>query len=263
MATFPNTGAPATNTAAPSLELTSGFEPVALAELRESTLLERVDRKFVARASQLAGLLLATRPDYRVLEVNGLRCHRYLTRYFDTPALACYHAHHAGRLPRAKVRIREYQDSGERYFEVKRRSNTGKTSKARVLLAAGVSGGDELRRLAADAVPDLGADLHEVLDVAYTRITLVHATNIERVTLDLNLCVSAGVRVVPYHATLFVEVKQARRAASPFVDALRAHRIRERSMSKYCLGVVSLVESAKTNLFRRAVRRLQQEEGRC
>jgi hypothetical protein len=235
-------------------EIAAGFEGIGLDQLRQDSLMQRVDRKFAVPATRVADILSACHDDYRMLEVGGSRLRRYLTRYFDTPELALYHAHHAGRLPRSKVRIREYLDSGDRYLEVKRRSNTAQTSKWRVLLRRDDDRPLDSHALLPRIVPDdVIANLTEVLSVAYVRMTLVHASEAERITVDVGLEVSTGYRAVRYSGMALVEVKQAHRGGTPSVARLRACRGRESSISKYCLGVVTLIEGAKTNRFKHSV----------
>ena len=103
--------------------------------------------------------------------------------------------------------------------------------------------------------------LHQTVQVSYDRITLVHRTRAERVTIDLNLTLAAGERRVQYPDLAFVEVKQAHREPSGIVSALRGHGVRARDISKYCLGVVNLVAGARTTRFRRRFAQLNRIGG--
>ena len=69
---------------------------LSLEELTPLSLLDRVDYKFVLHPQQLRQVLERAIRHYLVLEVNGVRLHRYLTTYFDTPDLAMYFDHHNG-----------------------------------------------------------------------------------------------------------------------------------------------------------------------
>ena len=113
--------------------------PVSLGELGEAALLDRVDTKFLLPASLVPEILRRCAPCYRALEVNCARLCRYSTLYFDTADLAFYHAHHAGHARRRKVRVRTYVDTGDRYLEVKLRTNKGRTTKSRVLVRGGAT----------------------------------------------------------------------------------------------------------------------------
>src|SRR5687768_2586669 len=134
--------------------MAGGFEPVSLHEIGAAALMDRVDTKFVLPVGSVAGILASLKGGYRVLEVGGRRLSRYSTRYFDTPDLRLYHAHHAGRARRYKVRVRTYVDSEARYLEVKLRTNRGRTTKERVSLAHDLR--DPMQRLEHEAL--LGID---------------------------------------------------------------------------------------------------------
>ncbi len=66
-----------------------------------------------------------------MLEIEGLRCFRYESVYFDTPDLAAYHQAATGRQNKFKVRTRTYVDSAECVLEVKTRGGRGETIKER------------------------------------------------------------------------------------------------------------------------------------
>jgi hypothetical protein len=240
------------------------FQPVSLHEIGSASLMDRVDTKFVLPALSVAGILESLGAEYRVLEVSGRRLSRYSTRYFDTPDLRLYHAHHAGRARRYKVRVRTYVDSEARFLEVKLRTNRGRTTKQRVSLAHDLL--DPMQRLEHEAL--LGIDqalslreLRESMVVDYTRVTLVRRNAPERITLDLMVRFSRAAESRAYPGVVIAELKQARRVRSPFLDALRAKGVRAGSLSKYCLGITALAPEARTNRFRGALRRLETTDG--
>ena len=84
--------------------------------------------------ADIPALLSGSAGRYRVLEVNGRRLCGYATTYYDTADLAFYRAHQTGRLPRRKVRIRDYVDTGARFLEEKVKNNSGRTIKSRVAI---------------------------------------------------------------------------------------------------------------------------------
>ena len=56
---------------------------------------------------------------------------------------------------------------------------------------------------------------------------------------------------VNYTGLVIAEVKQgSSRDKSPFIDMMRAHSIQKKSISKYCLGVISLNPEIKKNNFK-------------
>ncbi len=122
-----------------------------------------------------------------MLQVGGVRLSRYQTLYFDTPSLDLYARHQAGHAERFKVRSRCYVDSGLSFFEIKRKTNKGRTVKSRLQTATFWNRPtSEARRY----LDDLGVALEElepILANQFTRITLVGRQRPERVTIDLGL----------------------------------------------------------------------------
>jgi hypothetical protein len=239
----------------------AGLAAIPLDGLGTAALMDRVDTKFVLPVHLVPDVLHRCAGRYRALAVGGLRLCRYGTLYFDTADLAFYHAHHAGRATRRKIRVRSYLDAGEHYLEVKLRTNRGRTRKSRVPVADASS--RALAQLDGPAFRDVldpGAApaLREVVRVRYTRLTLVHAEAAERVTLDLRLAFASDAGAASYPGVVVAEVKQGRRDRSWFLDVMRALGQREESLSKYCLGVASLDAHAKKNRYKRLLSRLHQ-----
>jgi hypothetical protein len=236
---------------------------IPLADVGSAELLDRLDRKYLVPVeSALTALRQAQ--GYRVLEVSGHRLGRYRTQYYDTADLALYHAHHSGQLPRSKVRIRSYLDSGARYLEVKRRTNRGRTEKSRSPLPE--SEADLLARI--EQVGSTGLDaglatrpLSEALSVDFTRLTLVAVDAAERVTVDVGVTLSrrGAVRSIPGVAV--VEIKQRETGPSQFAEVLRSLGFREGALSKYCMGIALLEPAAKRNRFQPVLRRLERMGG--
>ena len=239
----------------------AGFDPVSLEALGPTQLLDRVDEKYVLPECMVPDVLEACRQAYRVLEVRHERSPGYLTVYFDTDDLRLYHAHHAGHVPRHKVRVRTYQVTGERFLEVKLRTNTGRTEKTRVLLAPHAT--SLLAALDGPAFPQLrwltpARALHETLDVAYTRITLAARDVAERVTIDSGVAFAIPGKFASLDGMVVAEIKQQQHAPSIFRDALRACGVRPSRVSKYCLGVALLYPQAKQNNYKSALARIRQ-----
>jgi hypothetical protein len=251
---------PATETSVPAAvaELARRFEPVSLEALGRAALLDRTDTKYLLPAGAVPSLLERLVGRYRLLEVNGVRTSAYRTRYFDTPDLELYRAHHSGRRPRHKVRIRTYVDSDERYLEVKRKTNKGRTLKTRERLARGEV---SLERVRGEALlrgvgPLRSQTLETSLIAEFTRLTLVGIDAPERVTIDVGLRFSRGAEVLELPEIAIAEIKQERHGRSHAREALRALHLREGALSKYCLGIAGLEPHAKRNRFRPALRRV-------
>lgn len=234
------------------------FETVSLEEMGAAALMDRIDRKFLVPTALLPEILSRISSAYRLLDVNGQQRFQYKTSYFDTSDLALYHAHHAGRGKRFKVRIRRYNDDDPGYLEVKLKTGRGRTKKDRARRAQALSPMEQLEKeRLLDVTDSIAAGrLQEAMQAEFTRITLVRRDAVERVTLDLMLTFSRDGASRAFPEVAVAEVKQAARAPSPFVDAVRALHIREGSLSKYCAGIASLEPRAKKNRFREFLRRL-------
>jgi hypothetical protein len=237
----------------------AAYETISLAQLGHAALMDRIDTKYLLPASAVPGLLERCAAHYRLLQVNGRVLARYSTRYFDTADLSLYHAHHAGRTPRVKVRVRTYLDSKIGFLEIKLKTNKARTQKARVPLDPETP--DPLERLERERFFGIAlspAHLRESVVIDYTRLTLVGNHDPERLTLDLMLTFTRDGRVRSFPGVVVAEIKQERRAPSYFHEEMRRLGLREGALSKYCLGIASLAESAKKNHFKGILRRLEQ-----
>lgn len=100
--------------------------------LTESSLLDRVDRKYLLRLTELAEFNHRLPDGVRVLQIDGMTWFGYRSCYYDTPGLACYLDAGRRRRRRFKVRTREYLHSSQRWLEVKTRGPRGTTIKDRI-----------------------------------------------------------------------------------------------------------------------------------
>lgn len=227
------------------------FEPISLKEMDGVKLLDRTDTKYMFRSDQLVSVLHNSRKDYKVLSINGSRFSRYETHYFDTSDLEMYTQHHNGRLNRHKVRFRDYLDSGTSYFEVKFKSNKGRTIKYRVKLDEKMHeiSGQSAQLLSLNTQYDAGM-LSEAIQVNYNRITLVNNNLSERVTIDTGLTYIFDGENFAFHDLVIAEVKQDRTGNSAFVNLMQSEHIHSMSMSKYCLGIASMNKHVKSNRFK-------------
>ena len=240
---------------------------ISLSEMESVKLMDRTDTKFLLPRRRIPALLHALLKNYRILEVDGHRLSAYETLYFDTPDLRSYHDHQCGRLNRYKVRQRHYIQSKLLFTEVKHKTNKGRTIKQRIRghvvhapekVPTRLAELDDVSRLfvhqlTAHRLPDL----HPVLWVGYQRITLVSCTSVERITLDLGLSFQAGERTKDFANLAIAEVKQDSRQHSEFISLMKRNGVRSGSLSKYCLGMVSLHGAIKQNRFKPQLHHLQ------
>jgi len=237
----------------------SGFETITLPEIEEMAHLNRIDRKFLFHERTLWEVLEQLQPAYVLLLTNHSGCTPYRTRYFDTRDYRFYFQHHNGRANRCKVRSREYLDTGERYLEVKRKTNKKRTVKHRKRIngPAGRLPATMLRWL--DAQLEVPVEhLEAVLHVAFSRLTFVHPQAKERLTIDFNLRFSDGRHERTLPGLVVAEVKLEHFSnQTPFAQQMHAMGVRPCRLSKYCLGLSLLHPGMKANRFKPRYRHLQ------
>lgn len=232
-------------------EIIKQFEPINLEEMDEVRLLDRVDIKYMFNINQLAEILALSMPFYRVLTISGLRYGRYETRYFDTPDYEMYTKHHNGKLNRYKVRFRTYVDSNLNFFEIKFKTNTGRTQKSRIKYESKefkIDGESEL--LLEKKTNYYGKALNEAIQINYNRITLVNKNKTERLTIDFGMTTIYKDSEQEIPNLVIAEVKQDKAQNSAFIELMKSKHISTTSMSKYCLGIASCVQEVKTNQFK-------------
>ena len=148
---------------------------------------------------------------------------RYRNLYFDDVGYQFLHAHHRGRRPRYKVRIRHYDDRELSYLEVKRKTNAELTIKERSPIAFG------REYLGTDNHPFIhrycsipGSELKPSFRANFGRVTLLGKVAVERATFDTGLSfTSDGQEAFP--GLIVSEVKQDRfRPRSPMMLACAA-----------------------------------------
>jgi hypothetical protein len=245
--------------------LLARYAGLGLADLERVALLDRVDTKYVFGASQLYAALRALPGQYRALEVEGVRLNRYQTVYFDTPDFGMYRQHHNRFGTRYKVRTRRYVDSDLSFFEVKHKTNRGRTVKTRFPTEVIETEIDDEADAFVGALTPLPPDrLEPVLWNEYLRATLVSTRREERLTLDVNLAFGWGDAGVTLPGIAIAEVKQRHLTQdSDFIRQMREMGVRSTPFSKYCMGASLLYGDLKSNNFKphlRLVEKIMREE---
>jgi hypothetical protein len=239
----------------PALE---AFDPISLVEMEGVQLMDRLDTKYTFRLDELPAILESMLPHYRLLDIQGTRASHYETLYFDTRRLNLYARHHSGIYPRYKLRYRKYVESDLCFFEVKAKTNQGRTIKQRIRDAA-VRGEilGPARELLTRLTPLLPEAMAPSLGVAFTRLTFVSRSTPERLTIDVDLSYRDNDKLIAFPKLVIAELKQDRSAqSSPFLNLMRERRIWEGSMSKYCFGIINLHPEVKMNRFKPRLREL-------
>lgn len=237
----------------------AGLGVMNLAEIERLALMNRVDTKFIFDVAELASVLDELGPDYRVLDLDGRVLHRYRNQYFDTVDLDCYAHHHNADLPRFKFRYREYTDTDLTFFEIKEKTNQGRTVKRRVpvdALSTGLT--DSARDLVHEVAGDRGwaaTDLVASVRADFLRLAIAGVDRGERATIDIGLRLDLGGETSAFEGVAICELKQSALArSSPLAEALKRRGVRPHRMTKYCLGVLSARPDVKANDFKAMVR---------
>lgn len=247
------------------------FEPISLPQMDTVSLMNRIDTKFIFPRSQLRDLLSRLQHDYRLLEINAQRCLQYQTLYFDTAAMEMYHKHHNGKLNRLKIRQRNYIDSNLNFFEIKNKTNTGRTIKQRIKIAH-INTSLEASHIAwiRRNTPYQPAVLQAQLWNKFSRLTLVNTDFSERLTIDLHIAwrlatpptstTTANTKPHWFRTSTDFCVAEVKRNGTIYrsgaIGKFRQHRLRPCRFSKYCIGSALLKPQLKKNLFQTTLRML-------
>lgn len=218
----------------------------------------RTDSKFVLPRSAALQLLPALVDQFAVLLAGAARLASYQTLYCDTERLDCFHAHRRGRRVRHKVRIRHYPDRHLTLLEVKTRRTEIQTTKAWRLRQFGDNTlGPADRAFVSDRTGIAGRVEPQVW-TNFRRVTLLGMETIDRVTIDLDLQVTAGHYSRSLAGIAIVEVKQwPLNRSTPVMTALRAAGFRPRSISKYCAAIALTHPDVRHNRLLPGIRSLE------
>ncbi|MBR5700637.1 MAG: polyphosphate polymerase domain-containing protein [Bacteroidales bacterium] len=245
-------------------DLLADFLPITLTEMDAVTLMNRIDTKYVTTVPVLEELLRqAAQRGYRVLETESTRLCPYDSIYFDTPGLRMFTDHRNRKLVRQKVRTRVYLTSGATFLEVKRKNNHGRTRKKRTPIP-----GEAFRdfREFPDAASYLAvksdftaAQISPALETRFDRITLVNAAKTERLTIDtaLHFRNQRNGAEADIPGGVIIELKQDGRVVSEMKEILRALRVKELRVSKYCIGTALTDPTCRPGRFKLKLRRIQ------
>ena len=185
----------------------------------------------------------------KILTIDGLNQFEYSSEYLDTENLDLYLSHHNQRKNRMKIRIRHYMDTGSKFLEIKKKNNRGTTSKIRHHIN-GHEEKDFIDEHLKELTSKLDEELSKKLFTQFKRITLVNEDKTERLTIDRELSfVSVDGQTAEYNNLVIFELKQEKtNNHSIFMSTMRKLKIRQKSFSKYCLGISDLY-NIKQNRF--------------
>ncbi len=235
-------------------DILNSFESITLAEMDKAKLMDRTDTKFTFSEENLKKVLSEVKSDYKILEIENCRMSTYQTLYYDTSDLSLYLKHHNGKLNRYKIRHRTYVESKLGFLEVKFKNNKGRTIKVRIKKQeVPKAWAEDTSEFLSAKTPFNPEALVPNIWINYKRITLVNNANAERVTIDTELEFINKDFKKKMDNLVIAEVKQEKRAGSAFLAAMKKFRIREGSISKYCLGVALTNKEVKKNNFKEKI----------
>ena len=214
-------------------------------------LMSRTDTKFVFNFSRLPEFLEKLSPFYKVLLIDGNLIHDYKSLYFDTEDRKFYIEHHNRRVNRNKVRFREYVGSGLTFLEIKLKNNKGKTIKKRI----------KVDSISEEITKKQQRYIHKIIGypievsakqwINFSRVTFVHKTQKERLTMDINLTFNNKKDEGDLKNIVIAEVKQERMSrSSDFMRVAKEMSILPMRLSKYCMSTLSLNPKLKKNRFK-------------
>ncbi len=255
--------------ALPPIALNAGFTsalydlpPIGLSDLSEVSLMNRMDTKYFFDVGFLPKLLSEIKDDYFVLDMDGLRCIPYESLYYDTPNFDLYLQHHNGKQNRYKMRYRRYANTDKSFFEIKLKTNKGRTIKTRTPVP-GIYPNlvEQATKLLEQASPPAPTELIPVIWIAYSRITLVSRNFSERVTIDFGLNFHTPENAVHWDSLCILEVKQGSATRhSRISEVLKQMHHYPQSLSKYCVGVAATYHHVKYNQFKKQLLQINKIE---
>ena len=235
-------------------QIVANFLPISLDEMDDVKLMSRTDTKFAFNVVKLPILLQKMIKHYRVLEIEGKRIHHYKSLYFDTEDRKFYLDHHNGRVNRNKIRFREYVGSKLTFLEIKLKNNKGKTIKKRMKVDAISKELSEKQQNYINKIIGQPMKVNAKQWINFSRITFVHKTQKERLTMDVNLTFENANDNGDMKHIVIAEVKQERMSrSSDFMRIAKEMHILPIRISKYCLTTLALNPLLKKNRFKEKV----------
>lgn len=233
-------------------DIINRYAPISLKEMDRVALMKRTDTKFVLPRKVLIQLLKEIQDEYKVLQIGPNRIMSYRSLYFDVAGTnKFYYDHHNGRINRTKIRMRKYIESNLCFLEIKQKDAKGRTNKSRIVIP---DFEEQLSNTSTDFVKKITQQDYNLVPTLWNqfhRMTLVHKVAKERVTIDFNLAYDIDESSASYNDVVIVELKQERYDRSSSVaQVLKKYRNHPYSISKYCIGMISLYKDLKYNSFK-------------
>lgn len=243
---------------------TKKYTAVSLSEMNASSLMNRVDTKFIMHRHFLPQLLDNLSCSYNLLEINGVREMRYETVYFDDQSYSMFKDHHNQKGQRFKIRKRHYLANDMAFLEIKKKVNTGRTEKTRIHLNEifKTITSDESKFIE-EYTPYEKEELTPLIHSDFTRLSAVSKSGKERLTIDYDLefTDAKSKKIIALENLVIIELKQEKvDRSSPCFRSIKKSQGRETAISKYCVGISLLEIEHKKNRFLPLLRLIQKIE---
>jgi hypothetical protein len=244
------------------ISIVKQLDHVNLDDASRVELMNRTDVKYIFNVNKLPDILKKALKNYKILEINNERIHLYKNQYFDTSDYDMYLDHHNGRSNRYKIRYRNYDVTDVAFLEIKYKTNKDRTIKKRIKNRYSTNLNKGSSKFIETNSPYKCNELTPVLKNDFHRITLVHKSDKERITLDFNLSYTCDFNgTVKKHDLPKIAVCEIKREgythSSEFMRILRSEDVRQSRMSKYCIGAAMLYSDLKKNQFKNKLRYIE------
>lgn len=228
------------------------FNPITLSEMDSVKLMNRTDTKFTFKSEHLLDILSRMVDFYHILEIDGKRIQDYRSLYYDTKERKFYLDHHNQRVNRNKIRFREYVGSGLIFMEIKLKNNKGRTIKKRIKVSEIPLVLNEEHKKYINQIIGSNLDVSPKQWINFSRITFVHKTKKERLTIDLDLTFRDQNGMGDLKDIIIAEVKQEKMSRlSDFMIIVKEMSILPMRLSKYCVSTMQLDSNIKKNRFKK------------
>ncbi len=232
-------------------KIISYFNAISLQKVCDINLMNRIDTKFIFNITELNDILKKASKKYNILEINNSRILDYKTQYFDTKNFDMYLAHQNKKLNRFKIRKRKYMISNIIFFEIKFKSNKGRTIKERIKIKNFSNElSDDIKKFIERKTSFNCSNLRQSLLIDFSRITLIHKKQKEKITIDININYKYNTKNINLPFLVITEVKSEKHNKSDFIEILKKQKIYKQNISKYTIGILLLNKGIKYNNFK-------------
>jgi hypothetical protein len=143
-------------------------------------------------------------------------------------------------------------DTGLTFLEVKLKNNKGKTIKKRMKVDSITKELSNKHKEYIENIIGKSLDVTAKQWINFSRITLVHKSKKERLTIDINLTFKNNEKEGNLNDIVIAEVKQERMSrSSDFIRIAKEMSILPIRLSKYCITTMELQPNIKQNRFKK------------